>query len=123
MKSTTAKRFPAAWRGLACTLAAALFTATVAAAPQVWKSASFLDRVDGTLTDGGANTYVVADGSVRLINLNDLNGDGNVDLVAPPDHTYNQIVDIAVLWGKSDFSAAGATWLPGDGGGRCGSQR
>ena len=35
----------------------------------VWKSSSFLDFVDGTLTDGGANMYISKDGTLRLINL------------------------------------------------------
>ena len=39
----------------------------------VWQDTSFSDFVEGTLTDGGANTYVAADGTIRLINVWDLN--------------------------------------------------
>jgi hypothetical protein len=35
---------------------------------QSWKVRSFLDFSEGSVADGGANTYVAADGSVRLIN-------------------------------------------------------
>src|SRR4051812_43885860 len=80
-----------------------------------WKSATFLDRVDGTLSDGGANTYVAADGSIRLIYVNDLNNDGNLDLVAPTDHSQNDgKVDISIFWGKDKLSPKTVTRLPGD---------
>src|SRR5438105_12603427 len=34
-----------------------------------WRTASYLDFAEGSCADGGANTYVAADGTVRLINL------------------------------------------------------
>jgi hypothetical protein len=89
-------------------------------AAKVWKSATFLDRVDGTLADGGANTYVAADGSIRLIHVTDLNRDGYVDLVAPTDHSQSDgRVDLSIYWGKSGWgrpggSPAAATRLPTD---------
>ena len=55
-----------------------------------WTTSSFLDFVDGALTDGGANTYVGADGTVRLINLWDLNNDGQLDLLFPSSHDHNE---------------------------------
>lgn len=47
----------------------------------VWLSRSFLDFVDGTFSDGGVNTCVAADGTIRLISLRDLNGDRHLDIV------------------------------------------
>src|SRR2546430_17539512 len=58
---------------------------------KIWRTGTFMDRVDGALGDGGANTYVAADGTVRLINLTDLTNDGNIDIVCPADHAYNQV--------------------------------
>lgn len=82
---------------------------------KTWRSASFLDRVDGTLADGGANTYVAADGSIRLIHLNDLNNDGHLDLVAPTDHSQSDgRVDLSIFWGKTKLSPQTVTRLPSD---------
>ena len=36
---------------------------------RIWTTSTFLDFCEGTLVDGGVNTYVAADGTVRLINL------------------------------------------------------
>ena len=81
-----------------------------------WKTSSFLDFVDGTLTDGGANTYVGADGTVRLVNLWDLNDDGQLDLLFPSSHDHNEKVDLFIYWGNSGFDSAGKTRLPSNGG-------
>lgn len=81
-----------------------------------WTTSSFLDFVDGTLADGGANTYVGADGTVRLINLWDLNNDGNLDLFFPSSHDHNEKVDLFIYWGGSDFDPDGRTRLPSNGG-------
>ena len=35
----------------------------------IWTTSNFLDFIEGTLVDGGVNTYIASDGSVRLINL------------------------------------------------------
>ena len=85
-------------------------------ANQQWTTSSFLDFVDGTLTDGGANTYVGADGTVRLINLRDLNNDGNLDLFFPSSHDHNEKVDLFIYWGNSGFGPEGRTRLPSNGG-------
>ncbi|MBL9213974.1 MAG: VCBS repeat-containing protein [Opitutaceae bacterium] len=88
---------------------------SAAEAPKAWRSATFLDRVDGTLTDGGANTYVAADGSIRLIHVNDLNNDGFLDLVAPTDHSQSDgRVDLSLYWGRSGLSPKDVTRLPSD---------
>ena len=81
-----------------------------------WKTSSFLDFVDGTLTDGGANTYVGADGTVRLVNLWDLNDDGRLDLLFPSSHDHNEKVDLFIYWANSGFDPAGRTRLPSNGG-------
>ena len=81
-----------------------------------WTTSSFLDFVDGALTDGGANTYVGADGTVRLINLWDLNNDGQLDLFFPSSHDHNEKVDLFIYWGDSGFDPDFRTRLPSNGG-------
>ena len=63
-----------------------------------WKTATFFDFCQGTLGDGGVNTYVAADGSVRLINLWDYNNDGNFDLPVSCPQDYNESVPLAIYW-------------------------
>lgn len=90
---------------------------SLAAQPaKVWKSTTFLERVDGRLSDGGANSYVAADGSVRLINLSDLNQDGAIDLVSAVSHTQNQVNPLAIYWGKDGIGHGKPTQLPTNGG-------
>ncbi len=68
-------------------------------APKV-RTISTLDGWNrGTLRDGGANTYVAADGGVRLINVRDLNRDGAVDLVFANTHEHNEKLDLSLYWG------------------------
>ncbi|MBL9213975.1 MAG: VCBS repeat-containing protein [Opitutaceae bacterium] len=81
-----------------------------------WQSATFLDRVDGSFADGGANTYLAADGSVRLINLHDLNQDGHLDLVAPTAHTTNQVIDLSIYWSRHQWATDRPLRLPSNGG-------
>ena len=80
-----------------------------------WTQTTFLDFVGGTLGDGGANSYVAADGSIRLINQWDLNGDGFVDLSFPSSHDNNYGVDSYIYWGGSSFLTKPPTRLPGNG--------
>ena len=80
-----------------------------------WTETSFRDFSDGTLADGGANTYVSADGSIRLINQLDLDQDGLIDLVLPGSHDNNFQVDSWIYWGGDGFSASSRTALPGEG--------
>ena len=70
----------------------------VFAEEKIWTSSGFLDFVDGTLTDGGVNTYVAADGTIRLVNLQDLNNDGNFDLPVPCGQDHDERVDMFVYW-------------------------
>lgn len=69
----------------------------------------------GTLRDGGANTYVAADGGIRLINVRDLNRDGSVDLVFANTHEHNEKLDLFLYWGKRGFDARRKTPLPAEG--------
>ena len=82
---------------------------------EVWRESSYTDFADGVLADGGANTYVAADGSVRLINELDLNQDGLIDLVLPGSHDNNFDMEAWIYWGRDDLDAGGRTALPGEG--------
>jgi hypothetical protein len=80
-----------------------------------WRTASFLDFAEGSCADGGANTYVAADGTVRLINLWDLDNDGNLDLVLAATHDNNEKLPLTVYWQKDGFSAERKSELPTEG--------
>ncbi len=115
-----------AYRGMAIIALMGLLTACEPPPPaphalpqegsEVWRESSFADFADGVLTDGGANTYVGADGSVRLINQLDLNQDGLIDLVLPGSHDNNFDMNAWIYWGRDEFGASGRTALPGEGG-------
>ena len=78
-----------------------------------WKTATFFDFCQGTLGDGGVNTYVAADGSVRLINLWDYNNDGNFDLPVSCPQDYNESVPLAIYWADAQgFSSDRCALLP-----------
>lgn len=64
---------------------------TASADIQRWVQSSNFDFACWPLVDGGANDYVSAYGSVRMINRWDLNGDSHIDLVLPgsPENEYN----------------------------------
>jgi FG-GAP-like repeat len=79
---------------------------------KVWTTDRFLDFVEGELVDGGANSYVAADGSIRLINLYDLNQDGNVDAVFPSTHDNSEAIDLYIYWGKNGLNPSLRTLLP-----------
>src|SRR5262245_6863747 len=88
---------------------------TAATDSKIWTTRTFLDFVEGEFGDGGANTYVSADGGVRLINLYDLNNDGNVDVVFPSTHDNNEAIPLFVYWQKSTFNSTERTALPTQG--------
>lgn len=89
---------------------------TVAAAAGMWKTDSFADFRRGTLADGGANCYVSADGSVRLIGSWDFNGDGAFDIPVTCPQDYTETPDLYVyLAGNGGFSPQRRLFLPGDG--------
>lgn len=84
---------------------------------RVWRTSGFTGFAQGTVEDGGANTCVAADGSVRLINLRDLDGDGGIDIVFPPTHNNNEVVDVRVSTGaESGYSDERVFQLPSQGG-------
>ena len=94
----------------------ALTSTCFSASEQHWSQGTFLDVIQGSLSDGGVNTYVGVDGSVRLINNWDLNGDGFPDLVFPSSHDNNLGVDSFIYWGSKDgFNSNALTRLPCDG--------
>src|ERR1035437_8201754 len=83
--------------------------------PAHWTSSTFRDRIHGTLVDGGANTYIAADGTVQLINLWYLNHDGFIGVVFPNTHDNNEKPDLLIYWNKGGFQPARRTQLPTDG--------
>ena len=91
-------------------------TCSVRAEEKAWVLNSFVDFGDGTLVDGGANTYVAADGTVRLINLWDFNNDGNFDLPIACGQDHDERVDLSIYWSdKSGFASDRRTRLPTEG--------
>ncbi len=86
-----------------------------AAEQRIWNTSGFRSFSAGTTVDGGANTFVAADGTVRLINLQDLNNDGNLDLVLPDTHENQEKLDLTVYWAKGGLSASRKTALPTEG--------
>ena len=68
---------------------------------RIWTTSTFLDFCEGTLVDGGVNTYVAADGTVRLINLWDYNDDGNFDLPVSCPQDYNESVPLGLYWANA----------------------
>ena len=67
-------------------------------------------------TDGGVNTYVAADGTIRLINLNDLNGDGNMDLLIACRQDCDETVDLFIYWSDGQgFTRDRRSQLPTEG--------
>ncbi len=88
----------------------------VAAEAKSWTTSSFLDLVDGSFSDGGANTYVTASGEVVLINRRNLNREGHPDIVFPNDHDPNEKEDLLIYWGGDGFSTQNRQQLPTDGG-------
>ena len=87
-----------------------------AADGKTWTTSTFLDLVDGSFSDGGANTYVTATGEVVLINRRNLNRQGNADIVFPNDHDPNEKEDLLIYWGGDGFLYQSRQQLPTDGG-------
>jgi len=86
------------------------------AEPQTWTTSTFLQFGEGTLDDGGANSYITAAGEIRLINQWDLNRDGFIDIVLPNTHDNNEQQDLFIYWGIEQFEVGRRTRLPSDGG-------
>lgn len=86
------------------------------AGPHAWTTSTFLQFGEGSLDDGGANSYITAAGEVRLINQWDLNRDGFIDIVLPNTHDNNERQDLFIYWGIEQFEVERRTRLPSDGG-------
>jgi len=83
---------------------------------RVWTSDTFFDFSDGTCADGGVNTYVAVDGTVRLINLWDFNNDGNFDLPVACAQDHDERVELFIYWAdETGFSPERRTLLPTEG--------
>ncbi len=88
-------------------------TVSVVAQDAAWTSSTFVDFSDGTLGDGGVNTYVAADGSVRLVNLWDLNDDGNFDLPIACGQDHDEVTETLIYWSNPrGFSPQARLELP-----------
>jgi hypothetical protein len=88
-------------------------TVSVVAQEAAWTSSTFVDFSDGTLGDGGVNTYVAADGSVRLVNLWDLNDDGNFDLPIACGQDHDEVTETLIYWSNPrGFSPQARLELP-----------
>ena len=85
-------------------------------ATETWTVSTFLEFSEGTLEDGGANTYVTAAGEIRLVSLSDLNSDGFLDIVFSNSHDNNTQIDLFIYWGVDGFDVGRRTRLPSDGG-------
>lgn len=83
---------------------------------QVWRESTFEDFKDGTLEDGGANTYFSAAGRIQTINRWDADNDGLIDLVICNTHQLSEMLDMTVYWGNGkDFDARRQTAVPASG--------
>ena len=82
---------------------------------RAWVTQSWEDFEAGTFSDGGVNMYAAADGTLRLINLWDLNGDGNIELLLPNSHGSNSKPDLYIYWGHDEWSEDSRTRLPANG--------
>ncbi len=81
-----------------------------------WTTSTFLEFSEGTLDDGGVNTYVTAAGEVQLVNQYDLNRDGFLDIVLVNTHDNNEQVDLFIYWGIDGLQVRNRTRLASDGG-------
>ena len=100
-----------------CT-SAALGAATLAAAHpgQRWELNSFREFAEGTLSDGGVNSLIAADGTLRLINAFDLNRDGLPDIFLPSNGADSSVVDLSIYWDQPGYDPKDVTRLPTEGG-------
>lgn len=83
---------------------------------QRWHLDSFRAFSEGTFADGGVNMYAAANGTLRLINGLDLNGDGLPDAFFPTNHAYGEKVDLSIFWDQPGYSLAKKSHLPTEGG-------
>lgn len=83
---------------------------------EVWTQSGFTSFDHGRFGDGGANTYVSADGRIQLVNRWDLNNDGYIDLVFANSHPHVERLDAAIYWGNGkDFDDSRKTPVANEG--------
>ena len=111
-------------------------------ADEAWVThTTFEDFAAGTLGSAGVNLYVAKAGRVEMINRQDYNSDGYLDLFVVNDHNVISGADVLVYWGRKNGPRSllpelieqlprqklideilhrqdAATRLPSDGGGR-----
>lgn len=71
-------------------------------ASAAWVETTYMDFADGTLDDGGAQTYVSAKGNVQPIDRRDFNQDGYIDLVFVNTDWGGQVPPSFIFWGGAD---------------------
>ena len=82
----------------------------------IWRQNSHQEFARGSFGDGGANTYVSAQGRIELVNRWDLNLDGVFDLVFANTHAHVEKLDATIFWGNGkDFDQSRVSSVPNDG--------
>ena len=77
---------------------------------------TFSELHAGQLSESGARIHVTARGTVQLLESNDLNGDGHLDLVFANSMGSGHLVNSFLYWGSSaGFTATNRALLPGAG--------
>jgi len=85
-------------------------------AQAIWREDTFDDFADGIFDDGGANMYVSAKGTIRMINHWDVNGDSHIDILCVNSHPLVEMLDLSVYWGNGkDFSIRNHSYIPANG--------
>jgi hypothetical protein len=83
---------------------------------EVWTHSGFTNFIQGRFGDGGANTYVSAQGRIQLVNRWDLNNDGHIDLVFANSHPHVERLDAVIYWGNGrDFDGSRMTPVANEG--------
>lgn len=81
-----------------------------------WTQQGFADFKRGQLGDGGANSYISADGKIQQIHKWDLNNDGQIDLVFANSHFQAEKLDAVIYWGNGqDFDGSRVSYVPNNG--------
>ena len=80
---------------------------TIARADEsLWiRQQGFADFAKGTAGDAGVNLYVSANGRIQTVNRQDLNLDGELDLLFTQDHNDVYNPDALIYWGGEETPA------------------
>ena len=103
-------------RGLLACLLLVLGITSSFAQDVLWREESFEAFSEGTLEDGGANTYISARGAIQLVNRWDYNNDGYIDLLLVGTHDHRQTLDASIYINDGHRLRDRALSLPTDGG-------